>query len=55
MTPVRVPVPPVMAVPPSTTAAMTSISMPARFVGCICPIIVVRTRPLRAAMTPTMT
>ena len=33
MTPVREPLPPVMAVPPRTTAAMTIISMPSRLVG----------------------
>ena len=55
MTPVSEPVPPVMAVPPRTTAAITIISIPRRFVGCIWPIEVVRTMPASAAMTPTMT
>ena len=55
MTPVSEPLPPVMAVPPRTTAAMTIISMPSRLVGCICPMEQVRTMPARAAMTPTRT
>ena len=50
--PVRVPVPPVMLVPPRTIAAMTVISIPNIFVGWTMFIMLARITPVTPASTP---